>query len=392
MLEQNDTYKKLLVRRDIVRFVLNMRTYEYVTAGKDKVDFRVPIYAIYMSKYSGWDERLKELIDRSKELNVNPNFLDEDLDGLASDVDELLTGLAETDREKVNRLRREIDYLGYCLNSTAESLCGELMRFYNYFCNVKSPLSHEVLTDAIVELLKMSKFDENAIEYQFLMSHDILEEWFYRCFDNYFFQPRMTFEEHKNNIIKLLTRSMEGNDFAALAVQKYIERYANKGYKMNLYMETLLIECTEQSVLYLNMLKALGNYPQILPCTAQEYIDELFMDFLNGSSRIVHTPGSLLNYKLDRLTRNNLVAGLVIPLICLYGKEIVSLIANKVALLPNHLEVAVCVSNHLKNNNSQSLAERFEKDYLEAASTLPDVRSAFVITMQKINNKNVHRK
>lgn len=165
-LEQKKAYRELVIRRDILKFILDLRVYNFIVSSHNSSDdININHYESYMSKCGYLGGRLKNFIVLADQGLVNFSAIDTYDDDLHTRIDELLKKCTDPeDREKIKALEREIFYMkASCPNISSLPL--ELLRASH------TGIQKEERDFFLTEILRRTPFDTESKEYQFLMKH-----------------------------------------------------------------------------------------------------------------------------------------------------------------------------------------------------------------------------
>lgn len=379
-MEHKDKYKKLELRRDLCKFILDLRIANYLTNNDYKSEIPVKGFSQYIEQYSDMEGRLDSLLERSRLLGLNPNVLH-------YYDDELLTEETKKD-DSIRELDREINTLLWCFRD-ATTLCAELIKIYEYGRNQHSPISQQKLISTICYLAEnFGVYEKGSVEERFLTSMTaIANRQFDAAFLAYFDMSRMT-EEERTSVVGAFIREMYHNhNEAAVLFDKLLKKY---GDFIRLSKEdlVLLIEgSSNRSAEFLSVFDTLWKSKNPLPISALEYMDLLFNEYINEIS-VLEQYRKIVAY-LSIQTCDEKLKHAILPLLWLSGidsKEFYSLFASKVALLPDSLSIASSISDYLKTL-TPDYSFIFDRAYLEDTEKLPEVRSELVFTLKQISDK-----
>ncbi len=393
MSENDKNYEKLLLKRDICRFVFDLRCYEHIASGQSSKEFDLGKYKAHMTQFGNWYILLQDFFRRAERLEVNPNVL------ANSEYD-------TDDDLRLQVLDREINsILLFCRD--AKTLCAELMRFYS-FIKTTSTLTRNAVENAILDLtVKYGVYDEHSKETAFFLNsytYDMPEDWFERAFIAHFFKEDISIEAHIKNLGIIIDKILNGNLWATNLFTSLIPRYASLGVVMDEADFIRLLECKNDSIRYSNIYGVIGNNPSIMPFTIEEYLDSLFGDLINGKNELQHYCNSVFNAQdgsrsvyrnavfYEQADLKTLLKKLIIPLANASKKkaEFFKLYANKIALLPDSLDIAAEISDYLKTVTG-NYAEVFDSSYLEAVERLKTEREAVVLVLNEVKKKKNER-
>ncbi|HBA37160.1 MAG TPA: hypothetical protein DCY94_00420 [Firmicutes bacterium] len=276
-MEHKDKYKKLELRRDLCKFILDLRIANYLTNNDYKSEIPVKGFSQYIEQYSDMEGRLDSLLERSRLLGLNPNVLH-------YYDDELLTEETKKD-DSIRELDREINTLLWCFRD-ATTLCAELIKIYEYGRNQHSPISQQKLISTICYLAEnFGVYEKGSVEERFLTSMTaIANRQFDAAFLAYFDMSRMT-EEERTSVVGAFIREMYHNhNEAAVLFDKLLKKY---GDFIRLSKEdlVLLIEgSSNRSAEFLSVFDTLWKSKNPLPISALEYMDLLFNEYINEIS------------------------------------------------------------------------------------------------------------
>lgn len=405
-IKQKETLEELEFRRDVARFVFDMRAFEQLCASKNTTEFNLDFYVKHAIEEHVLDKRLYVILERAVSRKWNPNLIDEYQDDLVKRCRDLPDEISD----EVHNLSKEINtFLFTCKN--AKSLCGELARAFEFIQKDNYLISEEAAISAMSTLVRdYVKYDEKSAEYTFFRELGFGFSWFYDLYEEYFFKPEVTKEEHAKNFDFLLHKARAGKFVAKELLRKLIPKYAELGISISESTFCRLVETYNSSDVYFTILHMLGENPHVLPTIekdgklthlgALEYLEMLFDELVNGKRILDHGAASpfALGDEEDSLSTADIQNGLkkiILPLCNLMTrtsdgskpiKEFFVILANKVALLDDSLAIADTISDYLKTL-TPDYSSVFDEEYLKASEDLNPTRKNFVLTLKAITEK-----
>ncbi len=383
MIKNENSYKKLILRRDICRFILDLRIFSEMLEKNEMSRLTNAYqYQVYMFKFINFDSRLAELMNRAKELQANPNPLSEHEDELAIEVKDLLADCTPDERSMIANLELEISsILNLC--PKAETLCRELMDFYDTHFHSMNPLSDTAIRNTIKTLIaNYTGYKTGSSEYNFLMERYFPDLEFSReLVASYFFQDGIDKEDHMINFSSFIEDASNkvGSYFLkrlCFTIEEYVAR------DIPLYEEdlTYLIENWKNAQPEMEkILRALAGHPQMLPFTAEAYLDALFADITTNRDSMEHYAHEKSPFILESddgysaAQTIEILRSIIVPLSLLASSQngdFMEYLGGLIARLPHREEVFPVISNYLRclqPDNSSS----FEKGYLQGFTTIP---------------------
>lgn len=372
MLEQEKAYKELVIRRDIVKFIQDLRVYNYITSSKRPSEFiKQESYESYIEERGNLSGRLKRFIELADEGLVNFAAVDAYDDDLHKRINELIIKYpSKEDYDKIHSLEKDIDYMTFSC-PYVEILPLELLKMNaRHFLDCIIP--SEELDNILVEILKRTPFVKGSLIYEFLMEH--LQ---YSSFFIAYFQGKMPKEEVQAIFKKICKR------FLNLIIDGY-----SKG---NYFQEILELFSEEGAIVDDSIVDSiLGN------------VNLVFADSpipLATISRMIHESKIKmeLDYKdylasnLSKLSDMNQIEGEfpkiteVLIQLC-YSDDFLSTLANLVATHKDNLEIASLLSKTFYSRYLKSvIGRKFDTYYLEAMDRL-DVGRSLVMTLKAVKD------
>lgn len=199
--------KKLELRRDVVKFILDIRMYREIMTSDNKEKYVNKYkYFDYMRKYNNFFERVDSFIEGAKEGLINLNALSACSDDLFREAHSCFNDGTEDEKVALGKIIDEIEYLSLCCPNIT-TLCTELMKFHNDY-NLPSFLSIQdkvLFSNKIAELLSLTSYKDNSSEKSYLMEHFYQDKWY----ATYFFKDDAKANNQANfrNLINVVINS-----------------------------------------------------------------------------------------------------------------------------------------------------------------------------------------
>lgn len=391
-IEEKVAFQKLLLRRDIMRFVFDLRCYRQITNSHDNGDFKVNDYLSHIDIFSDWHLRLRSLLDRAKAIGANPNLLDEYQDDLVKRVNELRETCSPEEKVRLGRISNELTSMAFVCKG-ARTLCEELVAIYPVLKKRDSKDLVQEIEKAILYLTKtFVQYDNCSIEYFFFMDSVYCTEWFYECFEAYFTKSTIPKEEHQRNMRYLIVNVIKGYKGAQEKISKILDHCASLGIAIDKDTFIDLIEARIEASFKGRLLLNIRKNPDLMPFTVGDYLDILFDDLIKDKYEMHHSDNSFFSNRKPSIEDwnkkylNKALQSIIIPLCrvsTISMEDFFRLLGSKIALLSDHLEVASNMSDYLKTL-SPDYSGVFEEAYLEASERLPEERTRFVLTLAAI--------
>ncbi len=401
MLKDNKFYKEMLLRRDICRFVLDMRMYVQFDDNKSTEIKNSFEYRNYIRSYGNWDERLDNILSRAQKLGVDPNYLD------AYEADYLVAikkrvkleqELTPKEQSEITTLDREINAV-QCLCPEAKTLSAELLRLYDKANREGLPFEENRLKSSLIKILAGTKCDDKYPEYAYLMENE--SDWTDDLFQAYFLKPQMTGIEHKKNRDTFFEITIREGDSAMLSrLSRYMTSPDWQRIPLETYQLIFLVEFWKAN--HKKTEEILNSLSKELPFTAEDYLNNLFADFINHHDEMHHcikegaifhkTSGQTAN--MTSTEKGQALTNLIIPLTRITTLSLADFcrnLANKIVLLEDHYTIATKVNEFLETCSPAQVAAvmsiEFTEAYIEASDKLEKSRTNLVMTLKQINRR-----
>jgi len=222
MLKNEPTYKKLILRRDILKIIFDLRMYRELNKNcqNDYIN-RMPFYE-YVKNHGDLLSRLDKIIEATKEGLVNLYALGEYDDDLGNEVIKLYDLSSPQEKENLLKLEDEIMYLKQCcpmLNTFTTEL---MIAFYE----LGLPEEYE---KRISKILKLLPYNSLSSEREFIIRKTDNYTWF----KNYLFKTSIPDVEHQKNLDEfILTFTTLSNTQRIELLKSVLPLYKKKSVKL----------------------------------------------------------------------------------------------------------------------------------------------------------------
>lgn len=205
-LEDETIYKKLTLRRDIIKLIFDLRMYRVVLKGQEKTEeFDTNHLLQFMNDRDCITPRIEAILAGAREGLVNVSALDTASDDLYGELFELEKRYPER-KDDIADIDNEIVYTKHCCPN-CKPLCVELMEFTTN-SYISDKLKSKIF-DLTRNLLAYTKYDREAEERKYLTAKSPSTA-LYRA---YFFRPMEVSGEEQSFALAELLRVVALSEF-----------------------------------------------------------------------------------------------------------------------------------------------------------------------------------
>lgn len=329
---KNPFVKKIELRRDVVKFIFDIRLYQKIMTSDDKDQFlNKNKYFEYMRRYNNFLERIDTFIEGAKNGLINLGVLTPYGDDLYKDVRRYSDN--EEEQFAINKIIDEIDYFCLCCPGIA-TLCTELMILIDKSaCNghILSISEEKLYSKKIEELLSLLPYANFSSEKTYLTEHFYRDNWY----TAYFFK-----DDVKNDIQANFRDLIDAMISKDICCQDLLIRYVKVGAVLEKDVLLQLIQNMNRNISVKNILKFLGEEKISLAFSLEEFVMEYFESVKEE------------NEKAQRNKLTNLLLSLLI-------------IGNHIDVLSyvSKAFVTCCIDDFVRLNVAADLLEAYPDEY-----------------------------
>lgn len=374
MLEQEKAYKELVIRRDIVKFIQDLRVYNFIASNRSSSEFiQQKAYGRYIEERGNLNGKLKRFIELADEGLVNFAAINAYDDDLHKRINELIIKYpSKEDYGKIHSLENDIFYMeSSCPN--IDSLPLELLKM-NTNHTLERVIPKEDIDNILVEILKRTPFVKESLIYEFLMEHLQYSSLFIA-----YFQGKMLKEKVQSIFKKVCKR------FLNLIIDNYskenypheiLEMFADEGAIVDKDIVDSVIESAEclfnrsNSTIALCIISMMIYESKVkVELDYKDYLTSKFSEFSDIEQ---------IASKLPKITE-------VLMQLC-YSDKFLATLASLVANHKDSLEIASLLSETFYSRYAKPIiGEKFDTYYLEAMDRL-DVGRSLVMTLKAVKD------